>query len=327
MRRREVFALFGAAALLPHAAAGQQSDRMRRVGVLIAWPEDSPSTRAAVTSFTETLARLGWIDGRNIRVEYRYAAGDPARFKAYAAELVALSPDALVASLTPGLAALREQTQKIPIVFVLVADPVGQGFVQSLAKPGGNITGFSSFDPTLLGKWLEMLKEVAPGLNRVTVIVDPATSPAAMYDAAIAPAAASLGIEVTFAEVHDLAAIEMAMAAQARLPGGGLISAPGAFTQSRVQAIAAMALRYRLPLIGAYGIPEAGGLMSYFFDTPDLYREAAGYIDRILRGANPAELPVQRPTKYALVINGKTAKALGLSVPQSLLANADEVIE
>jgi putative ABC transport system substrate-binding protein len=313
--------------LLRHTAAAQQLDSTRRVGVLIAWAEDSPLTRAAVTGFTEALARAGWIDGRNIRVEYRYAAGDPARFKAYAAELVALSPDALVASLTPGLAALREQTQKIPIVFVLVADPVGQGFVQSLAKPGGNITGFSSFDPTLLGKWLEMLKEIAPGLKGVTVIADPATSPAAMYNAAIAPAAASLGIEMTLAEVHDLAAVERAMAAQARLPGGGLISAPGGFTQSRVEAIAAMALRYRLPLIGAYGIPEAGGLMSYFFDTPDLYREAAGYIDRILRGANPAELPVQRPTKYALVINGKTAKALGLTVPQSLLANADEVIE
>lgn len=220
MRRREVLALFGAAAaLLPDAAAGQQSDRRWRVGVLIAWAEGSQSTRAAVTSFTEALARVGWVDGRNIRVEYRYAAGDPARFKAYAAELVALSPDALVASLTPGLAALREQTQKIPIVFVLVADPVGQGFVQSLAKPGGNITGFSSFDPTLLGKWLEMLKEIAPGLKGVTVIVDPATSPAAMYSAAIAPAAASLGVAVTFAEVHDLVSVETAMAAQARVPG------------------------------------------------------------------------------------------------------------
>ncbi len=177
--------------------------------------------RAAVTAFTEALAHAGWIDGRNLRVDYRYAAGDPARFAAYAAELVALSPDALPASLTPGLAALREQTRKIPIVFVLVADPVGQGFVQSLAKPGGNITGFSSLDSALFGKWLQLLKEVAPGLTRVTVFADPATSPAAMYNAGIAPAAASLGIEATFVEVHDLAAVETAMAAQARLPGAG----------------------------------------------------------------------------------------------------------
>lgn len=327
MRRRDVVALFGAAVLQPHAATAQQLDRTRRIGVLIAWQEDSPLTRAAVTGFTEALARAGWSDGRNIQVEYRYEGGDPARFKTYAAELVALSPDALVASLTPGLAALREQTQKVPIVFVLVADPVGQGFVQSLAKPGGNITGFSSFDTALLGKWLELLKEVEPELKRITVIADPATSPAAMYNAAIAPAAASLGIDATFAEVHDLAAVEMAMAAQARLPGGGLVSAPGGFTQIRVPAIAAMALRYRLPLIGAYGIPEAGGLMSYFFDTPDLYREAAGYIDRILKGAKPADLPVQQPTKFEFVINMKTAKSLGLTVPPLLLAQADKVIE
>ena len=327
MRRRGVIALLGSAVLLRHRAAAQQLDRTRRVGVLIAWAEDSPLTRAAVTGFTEALARAGWIDGRNIRVEYRYAAGDPARFKAYAAELVAWSPDALVASLTPGLAALREQTQQIPIVFVLVADPVGQGFVQSLAKPGGNVTGFSSLDTALFGKWLELLKDVEPGLNRVTVIFDPATSPAGMYNAAIAPAVASLGIDATFAEVHDLAAVETAMAAQARLPLGGLISAPGGFTQSRVRAIAAMALRYRLPLIGAYGIPAAGGLMSYFFDMPDLYREAAGYIDRILKGAKPADLPVQQPTKFELVINMKTSKTLGLTVPAVLLAQADEVIE
>jgi putative ABC transport system substrate-binding protein len=313
--------------LLRHAAAAEQLAGTRRVGVLIAWGEDSPLTRAAVTGFTEALARVGWVDGRNIQVEYRYAAGDPARFKADAAELVAWSPDALLASLTPGLAALREQTKTIPIVFVLVADPVGQGFVQSLAKPGGNITGFSSLDPALFGKWLELLREVAPGLKRVTVIADPATSPAATYNAGIAPAAASLGIDATFAEVHDLAAVETAMAAQARLPGGGLISTPGGFTQSRVQAITAMALRYRLPLIGANGVPEAGGLMSYFFDPPDLYREAAGYIDRILKGAKPADLPVQQPTRFDLVINMKTAAALGLTVPPLLLAQADRVIE
>jgi putative ABC transport system substrate-binding protein len=327
MRRRDIVALIGAGVLVGHGAAAQQLDRTRRVGVLIAWPEDSSLARAAATGFSEALARAGWIDGRNIRIEYRYAAGDPARFKAYAAELVALSPDALVASLTPGLAALREQTQKIPIVFVLVADPVGQGFVQSLAKPGGNITGFSSLDTALFGKWLELLKEVAPSLKRVTVIADPATSPAALYNAGIAPAAASLGIDATFAEVHDLAAVETAMVAEARLPGGGLITAPGGFTQSRAPAIAAMALRYRLPLIGAFGVPEAGGLMSYFFDTPDLYRQAAEYIDRILKGAKPADLPVQQPIKFEFVINMKTAKALGLTVPPLLLARADNVIE
>lgn len=327
MRRRDVFTLFGAASLLPRAAVGQPSESVRRIGVLIAWEEGTPYTRAAVTAFAEALGRFGWIEGRNIRLDYRYAAGDPARFKADAAELIALSPDAVVASLTPGLAALRQQTKTIPIVFVLVADPVRQGFVRSLAKPGSNITGFTSFDATLLGKWLELLQESAPGLNRVTVIFDPATSPGSMYNAAIGPAAASLGIRMTFAEVHDLASVETAMTAEARQPGGGLLSAPGGFTQSHREAIASMALRYRLPLIGASGVPEAGGLMSYFFNVPDLYREAAGYINRILRGAYPGDLPVQQPTKYALIINGKTAKALGITVPPSLLAQADEVIE
>ena len=300
---------------------------MRRIGALMLWSENDPYSQKSRTAFEQALGRFGWIAGKNIRIDYRFAAGDPAFFKTYAAELVGLSPDVILTSATPGVAVLREQTRTTPIVFVFVADPVGQGFVQSLARPGGNITGFSSFDPALLGKWLQLLKEVAPDLTRVTPMFNPDTTPYAFFNRGIEPAGTSLGVTVTPAPVHDDAAIEEAVAAQARKPGGGLISLPDSFTEGHRDVIIAAATRHRLPLIGTSTFPRSGGLMSYWIDPVDLYAQAASYIDRILKGASPADLPVQYPTKYSLIINLKTAKALGLTIPSSLLDLADEVIE
>jgi putative tryptophan/tyrosine transport system substrate-binding protein len=330
VRRREFIIVLGGAAAWPLAGYAQQPERMRRIGVLMLWREGDPFSQKSRTAFAQALGRFGWVEGTNIRIDYRFAAGDPALFKTYAAELVGLMPDAILASTPPAVAALREQTRTIPIVFVLLADPVGQGFVQSLARPGSNITGFSSFDAALMGKWLQLLKEVAPGLTRVTAIFNPDTAPYASYaffKREIEAAATSLRMTVTPAPVHDDAAIEEAIAAGAHQPGGGLIALPDSFNGTHREAIIAGAARHRLPLIGASVFPGSGGLMSYWIDEPDLYSQAASYIDRILRGASPADLPVQQPTKYSLIINLKTAKALGLTVPPSLLQLADEVIE
>jgi len=329
MRRREFVQLAaGTAMAWPLAGHAQQPEHTRRIGVLIAFPENDPFAQAIVTAFAQALGRFGWIEGKNIRTDYRFAAGDPALFKTYAAELVGLSPDAILATTPPAVAALREQT-RIPIVFVLVVDPVGLGFVQSLARPGGNITGFSAYDAPMTGKWLQLLKEVAPSVTRVAVIFNPDTAPhAPLFNRAIQAAAPSFGITVTLAPVPDDAGIEEAIAAQAREPGGGLILLPEPFAVAHGDVIIAAATRHRLPLTGL-GAPwtRAGALMSYSFDTVDLCAQAASYIDRILNGASPADLPVQQPTKYSLIINLKTAKALGLTVPQLLLATADEVIE
>jgi putative ABC transport system substrate-binding protein len=327
VRRRGFITVLAGAATWPLAGHAQQPERMRRVGVLIAFPENDPNTQAYVAAFVQALGRLGWVGGKNIRIDNRFAAGDPALFKTYAAELVGLTPDAILTSTTPGVASLRQQTHTIPIVFVFVADPVGQGFVQSLARPGGNVTGFSSFDTALLGKWLQLLKEVAPGLTRVTAIFNPDTTPYAFFNRGIEPAGASLGITVTPAPVHDDAAIEEVTAAQAREPGGSLIVLPDSFNESHRDAIIAAATRHRLPLIGASPFSRSGGLMSYWIDPVELYAQAASYIDRILRGANPADLPVQQPTKYLLILNLKTAEAIGLTVPERVLNIADEVIE
>jgi putative ABC transport system substrate-binding protein len=300
---------------------------MRRIGMLMLWREIDPFSQKSRTAFEQALGRFGWVEGKNIRIAYRFPAGDPALFKTYAAELVGLSPDVLLAATTPGVAALRQQTGTIPIVFVFVAAPVGQGFVHSLARPGGNVTGFSSFDTALLGKWLQLLKEVVPGLTRVAAIFNPDTTPYAFFNRGMEPAAMSLGINVTPAPVHDDAAIEEAIAAQAREPGGGLMGLPDSFTQAHRDVIIAAATRHRLPLIGTSTFPGSGGLMSYWLDPVDLYAQAASYIDRILGGASPADLPVQNPTKYSLIINLKTAKALGLDLPERVLDVADEVIE
>jgi putative ABC transport system substrate-binding protein len=325
-RRAFITALAGAAAW-PLAGRAQPPERMRRVGVLMLWSKNDPFSQKSRSAFEQALGRFGWVEGKNIRIDYRFASGDPALFKTYAAELVGFMPDAILTSTTPGVAALREQTRTIPIVFVLVADPVGQGFVQSLARPGGNVTGFTSFDTALMGKWLQLLREVAPGVTRVAAIFNPDTTPYAFFTRDTEAAATSLGMTVTPAPVHDDAAIEESIAALAREPGGGLICLPDSFNGTHREAIIAAAARHRLPLIGASVFPRSGGLMSYWIDELDLHSQAASYIDRILNGASPADLPVQQPTKYSLIINLKTAKALGLSVPERVLDLADEVIE
>jgi putative ABC transport system substrate-binding protein len=276
----------------------------------------------------QALGRFGWVEGKNIRIDYRFAASDPVLFKTYAAELVGLAPDAILASASSAVAALRQQTRTIPIVFTPVSDPVGQGFVQSLARPGGNLTGFSSNDAELMGKWLQLLKEVAPSVTRVAVIFNPDTAPfAPWFNRAIEAAAPSFGVTVTLASVHDDSGIEEAIAALAREPGGGLINFPESFSTTHRDVIVAAAARHGLPQIGQPELTRAGGLMSYWIDIVDVYAQAASYIDRILKGASPADLPVQQPTKFSLIVNLKTAKELGLTIPQSILARADEVIE
>jgi putative tryptophan/tyrosine transport system substrate-binding protein len=331
LRRRGFIAVIGGAAAWPLAGYAQQPERMRRVGVLLGFSENDPFTQRIVSAFADALGRFGWIEGKNIRLDYRFAAGDPALYETFAKELVGLMPDAILASPLTALGALRQQTRAIPIVFVLVPDPVGLGLVQSLAGPGGNITGFSSVDPPLMGKWIELLKEIAPRVTRVAVIFNPDTTAgpyAPLFNRAIEAAGLSLGMTVTLAPVRDDRAIEAAIAAQAREPGGGLITLPDSFNATHRDVIIAAAARYGLPLMGAGDIfPRAGGLMSYAFDPFDQHAQAASYIDRILKGASPADLPVQQPTKYSLVINLKTAKALGLTVPPAMLDLADEVIE
>jgi ABC-type uncharacterized transport system substrate-binding protein len=325
VRRREFIAVLGggAATLWPVPGHAQQPELIRRVGWLLGFFENDPQTQAYVTAFAKALGRFGWVEGKNIRIDYRFAAGDPTLFKTYAAELVGLMPDAILASTTPAAKALHERTRTIPIVYVLGSDPVGQGLVQSLARPGGNITGFSAYDAPMFGKWAQLLKEVAPGVTRVAIIFNPDTAP--FFNPSI-DAVASFGMAVIPAPVHDDAAIEEGIAAQAREPGGALICLPDSFNVTHRDVIIAAAIRRRLPLIGTIEFPRAGGLMSYTWDPVDLHAQAASYIDRILKGAKPADLPIQYPTKFSLIINLKTAKVLGLTVPQSL-QRADEVIE
>ena len=331
MRRRAFFAVLGGAAVAPLAVAAQQPILMRRVGVLTPFPEHDPLFRQFVTAFVQALSQFGWVDGQNIRIDRRFATGDPELFKTYAAELVALAPDAILASTLPAVAAVRQQTSTIPIDFVLLPDPVGLGFVQSLTRPGGNITGFSAYDTPIFEKWLQLLKEVAPSVARVAVIYNPEVTAGAyipLFNRAIEVAAPPLGVTVTFAPVQNDVAIEEAIAAQAHEPGGGLITLPDPFIAAQRDAVIAAAARHGLPLMGLGAIfPRAGGLMSYGFDPVDMYAQAASYIDRILQGESPANLPVQRPTKFSLVINLKTARALGLTIPPAILARADEVIE
>jgi len=326
--RRGFITVLGGAAAWPLAGYAQQPKRIPRVGVLISPPEGSPLAQASVTAFVEALRRFGWVQGKNIRIDYRFAAGDTELFKNYAAELVGMSPDAILTGGSPAVAALQHQTRTIPIVFTGIGDRVGQGPVQSLARPGGNITGFGANDPTLMGKWLQLLKEIAPRVTRVAVIFNPDTAPfAPLFNHEIEAGAPSFRMTVTLATVHDDAGIEEAIAAQAREPGGGLISLPDSFTTAHRDVIIAQLPVTVCPLIGTLQYPRAGGLVSYWFDGVDLFAQAASYIDRILKGASPADLPVQQPTKYSLIINLKTAKALGLTVPPSMLDLADEVIE
>ena len=327
MRRRQFITLLGgAAAAWPLAARAQQPTRVYRLGWLIAFPEGSPLAQGVRTAMVQALRGLGWVEGNNIRIDYRFAAADPALFKRHAAELVGLSPDAIVATTAPAALALSERTRTIPIVFVVVPDPVGLGFVHSFARPGGNMTGFISFDAPLIGKWVQLLKEIAPGITGVAAIFNPDT---AFFPSLIREieAASSFGVRVSLAPVRDLAAIEDVVAAQASISARGLIILPDSFNVRHRDAIIAAANRHKLPLIGFDIFANAGGLISYWFDTVDLHAQAASYVDRVLKGEKSADLPVQAPTKYRLAINLKTAKALGLDVPPTLLARADEVIE
>jgi putative ABC transport system substrate-binding protein len=326
-RRREFIALLGGAAVWPFMVSAQQGERVRRVGVLIAVADD-PEGQARLGAFKNGMRDLGWIDGSNMRMEVRFAAGSVAKAKDYAAELVDLAPDVLMANSSPAVAALQQRTRTIPIVFAQVVDPVSAGFVENLARPGGNITGFVSLDYAFGAKWLQMLKEIAPRVSRVGVLRDPTTSGAAGQLGAIQAAASPLRVELTVLDVREPALIDRGMTMLAREPNGGLIVLANPTATVHLNLIVELAARHQLPAIYPYRyFARAGGLISYGVDNLDLYRRAAGYVDRILKGGKPADLPVQNPTKFELAINSKTAKALGLDVPTALFARADEVIE
>jgi putative ABC transport system substrate-binding protein len=329
MKRREFITFIGGAAVAwPRAARAQQTERMRRIGVLMSVAADDPEGQTRLTVFVQGLQQLGWTDGRNIRIDVRWAAGDAERSRRYAAELVALAPDVILAAGSVDLAALQQATRTVPIVFVTIADPVGAGFVNSLARPGGNATGFSQFEYGVIGKWLELLKEIAPGVTRVAVIRDPTISAGVGQFGAIQTAAPSFGVEVNPVNMTDTGEIERAIAGFARSANGGLILTAGPLGSIHRELIVTLAARHKLPAVyyERYFV-TGGGLISYGPHLVDQYRRAADYVDRILKGEKPADLPVQAPTKYELAINLKTAKALGLTVPPSLLARADEVIE
>jgi putative ABC transport system substrate-binding protein len=330
VRRREFITLLGCAATAwPLAAGAQRPSGMRRIGVLMAFAESDPEAQAWVAAFRDGLQKLGWAEGRNIRIDTRWAALGAEAMQRFAQELVALQPDLILSSNTPTTAALLQQTRTIPIVFVNNADPVGSGFVASFPRPGGNVTGFTNLEPTMAGKWLELLKEIAPRVNRATILFNPATAP--YFEYFLNPfkaVAASFAVEAIAAPVRDRSELDSAVAAQARAPNGGLIVMPDPFTVAHRAEITSLAARYRLPAVYNLRVfAELGGLLSYGHDPLDNYRRAAAYADRILKGAKPGELPVQAPVKFELVINMKTAKALGLDVPLQLQQRADEVIE
>ena len=329
MERREFITLLGGAAVAwPLAARAQQPERMRRVGVLMNTAADSADGKARYEAFVQGLQQLGWTDGRNARLDVRWAAGDPERIRRYAAELVALAPDVILATGGTNLGPLRQVSRTVPTVFTGVSDPVGAGFVDSLARPGGNATGFISFEWNISGKWLELLKEIAPGVTRAVVLRDTELGPGASQFAVIQAVAPSLRVEVNPINVGDAAEIERAVAAFARAPNGGLIATGGGRMRSHRDLIVKLAARHNLPAVYYDRVyVDSGGLISYGPDFVDQFRRAAGYVDRVLKGEKPADLPVQAPTKYELVINLKTAKALGLEIPPTILARADEVIE
>ena len=328
MRRREFITLVGGAATWPFAARAQQSDRVRRIGVLM-WlgAGDDAEGQARLAAFAQALRQLGWSEGRNLRIDTRWANSDDIR--RHATELVALAPDVLLAGAgTPTVAPLLEATRSVPIVFVIAIDPVGAGVVASLARPGGNATGFTAFEYSMSGKWLELLKEIAPRVTRVAVLRDPAVASGIGQFGALQIVAPSLGVEAIPVDVRDPAEIDRAVTAFAGGSNGGLIVVGGSLATVHRQLIAVLVARHKLPAVfSSRPYVTAGGLISYGPDLIDQFRRAAGYVDRILKGEKPADLPVQNPTKYELVINLKTAKALGLDVPLTVLTRADEVIE
>jgi putative ABC transport system substrate-binding protein len=329
MRRREFIALLGSTAVAwPCMAWAQQAQRMRRVGVFMNYAEDTPQSHDRLASFREEMEKLGWTAGRNVQIDYRWGVRDGDRNRRNAAELVALAPDVIVTSATAVTAALLQTTRTIPIVFVNVVDPVGAGFVQSMARPGGNATGFIPFEYGMGGKWLERLKQIAPGVKRVAVLQNPIAASRSGQLGAIEALAPSFGVELSAYTVRDTGEIERSIAAFARAPNGGLIVVGALSLESNHDLIVALAAQHRLPAVYPYLIYViSGGLMSYGTDLVAQFRRAAGYVDRILKGDKPADLSVQAPTKYEFAINLKTAKALGLEVPASLRGRADEVIE
>ena len=330
LRRRDLIRLCGGAMVaVPVTARAEQPAGMRRVGVLLNLSETDPEAQRLVRAFREELVRLGWSDGRNLRIDYRWTGGDVDRARAFAKELVELSPDIIVGYATPSVVALHQQTTSIPIVFLAVTDPVGQGIVASLAHPGSNITGFQDFEISLGTKWMDSLKQIAPNIKRVTTIFNPRTAPYyPLYLRAIEEAASSFAVELIAVEVHDDAEIDGAINDIGREPNGGLFVLPDTFNFIHRRTIIALADRYRVPAV--YFFPffaREGGLISYGPDVIDMVLRTAGYVDRILKGAKAADLPVQQPTAFRLVVNLKTAEALGLTIPPSILARADEVIE
>ncbi len=329
MRRRAFIALLGgAAAAWPLAARAQQADRVRRIGVVVSVAADDPEGQARVAAFLQGLQELGWTEGRNMRIDIRWGAGDADLVRRYAAELVALAPDVILASGGSTIGPLLQASRTVPIVFTHTTDPVGGGFVDSLARPGGNATGFTNFEFGISGKWLELLKQIAPSVTRVAVIRDPVQASGGGQLGAIQGAAPSFGVELSPVGVRDAGEIERAVTAFARGSNGGLIVTSSGLANVHRELIITLAARHRLPAVyPSRFFVTGGGLISYGPDRADHSRLAAGYVDRILKGEKPADLPVQAPTKYELVINLKTAKALGLDLPASVLARADEVIE
>jgi putative ABC transport system substrate-binding protein len=329
MKRREFITLLGgAAAAWPLAARGQQADRVPKVGVLFGIHQNDPEAQGRVGAFRQALQELGWIEGRNVRIDVRYSGGDAERARASAAELLTLMPDVMLAHSSLTLGPLRRATQTVPIVFVQVLDPVGAGFVPSLARPGGNITGFTSFEYEMSSKWLELLKEIAPRIARAAVLTHSAFAAGPGQLRVLQSVAPSLGVQIDPVDVQHAAEIERALDEIVRQANVGMIVTTSAFATVHRELIVALAARHRLPAVYPYRFyATSGGLASYGIDSDDLYRRAAGYVDRILKGAKPADLPVQQPTKFELVINLKTAKVLGLEIPATLLATADAVIE
>jgi putative tryptophan/tyrosine transport system substrate-binding protein len=326
--RRKFLAALGGAAAWPLAVRAQQPERVRRIGIILPAAADDPAFQTWVGAFLQALALLGWTIGRNMRIDIRWATANAAEIRRHAAELVALVPDVILASGSSTVGPLLEATRTVPIVFPNIGDPVGAGFVTSLARPGGNATGFMSYEYSLSGKWLELLKEIAPSVTRVAVLRDAALSIGPAQFGVLQAVAPSLRVEVSPINTRDAGEMERAIAAFAGSPNGGLVVTASLMTLSHHNLITTLAARHKLPAVYPYRyVVSAGGLISYGADYTDHYRRAAGYVDRILKGEKPADLPVQAPTKYELVINLKTAKALGLDVPPTLLARADEVIE
>jgi putative ABC transport system substrate-binding protein len=328
-RRAFITLLGGAAAAWPLAARAQQPDRIRHIGVLMGFPESDLQAQSFIAAFRDGLQKVGWMEGRNIRIDTRWAAFDAESRQRFAKDLIALQPDLILSHTTPTTAALLQQTRTIPIIFATVTDPVGSGFVAGLPRPGGNVTGFTLVEPTMAGKWVELLKEIAPGINRAAMLFNPATATYADYFLKPFKAAApSFAVEAIAAPTRDTSELESVIAALVREPNGGLIVMPDSFTDANREEIISLAARYHLPAVYAYRFfTERGGLLSYGADLRDNFRRAADYVDRVLKGEKPADLPVQAPTKFELTVNLKTAKVLGLSVPPSLLGRADDVIE